>query len=1170
MRLRFGISCALALGLSSSVATSQVGPDDISSTLVLPGGQKVELPQDWAAIGQPGDQYVNRIRPILPLLQLGVARNAPPDCGSWEAQLRSGGVPSTELIPRPDFVPEAFHSTGYDKTNEGYTTQTLWLCLPARQTMLVAVSYTLTDSALPGVRVVLEQIAAAAGARVRTSAPAQPTVAPRSSEPAPSSPSLMPKVPLPPVERYDPAELEQLRSFVEQGLAGGYYDFARPIATRVIEIVERKLGKNSAALLPDLERLVRLRVFSADPGADQLIQRAAEIAHENGGARGQASTLTSYAALKQKAYDYVGAHAHLERALALLEADRGPQSAEVASVLLLLAELELDSGDYVRPSARLTRALEITTRRDRNAPEQLGALVARGRLYVSRGDLELGRKDYLRASEIAERLAPNDVRRHPPLRGLALLAEAQGKYDDASQYYARAMKLSDALGTDSPEVFEDMSGAMRSYLGGLAGDAWSARHALETTEKKFGQNHPLVAKALLTVARGYSREPTTAEGFVTRALTIQERALGASHPDLATTLSALAAIYEASGRSARAVESRARAAEIREENLGLLLSVGSEAQKRLYMSTLEDETNATISLHALRAAKDPAAARLALVTVLRRKGRVLDAMVDALSSLRRRLGPNDQAVLDELKRVRAQLATLVIRGPGVLDPQAHRTLIEKLEAQSQALESRLGEDSGLSAVLERATLEKVQGAIPGDAALIEFVSYRPLELDSGSADGSFGAPHYAAYVLKSNGQPAFADLGDAAAIDLEVRALRLALSDPQKDPAGPAAQLHRRIVAPLAGHLAGARHLLLSPDGALNLVPFAALTDESGTPLTLTYELSYLTTGRDLLRFGKAQRSSSVPVVLANPDFGAKSAEQQGGTALSRATFTELPGTQAEAMGVSEELKDPVLWTRQEATEKALKSVHSPEILHVATHGFFLEGKGSGSQAQRALVFEESAPDTTVLKIENPLLRSGLALASANMGKTDADNDGVLTALEAAGLELSGTRLVVLSACETGVGEIKTGDGVYGLRRAFVMAGAETEIMSLWKVDDAATRDLMVAFYQALRSGQGRASALRSAQHLIMESPARRHPYYWASFIASGDFRPLSATAASKPGAVAPSARGCACEQAGARAADAGWSWATLLLGLMMAARRKLSSAREGAAWADANRRSPR
>jgi CHAT domain-containing protein len=116
----------------------------------------------------------------------------------------------------------------------------------------------------------------------------------------------------------------------------------------------------------------------------------------------------------------------------------------------------------------------------------------------------------------------------------------------------------------------------------------------------------------------------------------------------------------------------------------------------------------------------------------------------------------------------------------------------------------------------------------------------------------------------------------------------------------------------------------------------------------------------------------------------------------------------------------------------------------------------------------------------------------------------VLTALEAAGLDLWGTRLVVLSACETGLGEAKAGDGVYGLRRALVLAGSEAQVMTLWRVDDRATRDLMAAYYAALASGAGRAEALRRVQLKTMADPKRRHPAYWAAFIASGDWRPLT------------------------------------------------------------------
>lgn len=171
-----------------------------------------------------------------------------------------------------------------------------------------------------------------------------------------------------------------------------------------------------------------------------------------------------------------------------------------------------------------------------------------------------------------------------------------------------------------------------------------------------------------------------------------------------------------------------------------------------------------------------------------------------------------------------------------------------------------------------------------------------------------------------------------------------------------------------------------------------------------------------------------------------------------------------------------------------------------------------------------SAPATT--RIENPLLRSGLVLAGANQREGGEGEDGILTALEASGLNLWGTKLVVLSACETGVGEVKNGEGVYGLRRALVLAGSESQVMSLWQVSDEATRDLMVEYYRRLHKGEGRTEALRQVQlEMLMGAQQSRerqshglalsdkgpnkpvdrsHPFFWASFIQSGDWRPLA------------------------------------------------------------------
>jgi len=157
-------------------------------------------------------------------------------------------------------------------------------------------------------------------------------------------------------------------------------------------------------------------------------------------------------------------------------------------------------------------------------------------------------------------------------------------------------------------------------------------------------------------------------------------------------------------------------------------------------------------------------------------------------------------------------------------------------------------------------------------------------------------------------------------------------------------------------------------------------------------------------------------------------------------------------------------------------------MLHIASHGFFL-------------------PDACAA-VENPLLRSGLALAGANL-RQDAHGDGILTAMEASGLDLWGTRLVTLSACDTGLGEVHNGEGVYGLRRAFVLAGTETLVMSLWPVSDGTTREMMTWYYTGLRAGLGRGDALRQAKLVMLRRTGREHPFYWASFIQSGEWASL-------------------------------------------------------------------
>jgi CHAT domain-containing protein len=206
--------------------------------------------------------------------------------------------------------------------------------------------------------------------------------------------------------------------------------------------------------------------------------------------------------------------------------------------------------------------------------------------------------------------------------------------------------------------------------------------------------------------------------------------------------------------------------------------------------------------------------------------------------------------------------------------------------------------------------------------------------------------------------------------------------------------------------------------------------------------------------------------------------------------ITELPGTQKEIQQISKLFNNnPEVYLEDRASEDITKQVNNPTYLHIATHGYFLED-------------EEESGTSAKQYVPNPLLKAGLILAGSEnflmsgQPVNDAGDDGILTAYEAMNLKLDETKLVVLSACETGLGEVKNGEGVYGLQRAFKLAGAQSIVMSLWSVDDDATQELMSTFYSELLKSGKQHEAFRIAQQKIKDKYQK--PFYWGAFILVG------------------------------------------------------------------------
>ncbi|WP_437542210.1 CHAT domain-containing tetratricopeptide repeat protein [Sorangium sp. So ce367] len=806
------------------------------------------------------------------------------------------------------------------------------------------------------------------------------------------------------------------------------------------------------------------------------------------------------------------------RALALRERALGPEHPGVAQSLAGLALLLQEKGDYAAAEPLYRRALVIREKAlGPEHPHVAASLYSLALLLEQKADYAVAEPLYRRALDIREKaFGPEHPAVAQSLNALAGLLQTIGDYAGAEPLYHRALAIVEkAFGAEHHNVAAILNNlaVLLQAIGDHARAEPLVRRALAIREKTLGPENPDVAQSLnnLAVLLQAKGEHAAAERLYRRALAIWEKTLGPEHPAVAQSFDNLAWLHWASAAPTRALPLLQRAAAIHERVLASVVAAGSERQKHAFASMLEGHTDMTVSLH-VRALSDRAdAARFALAVLLQRKGRVLDAMTDLLTQLRARGRPEDQTKLAELTRLRGELAKRTLRGPRRgEDVRHHSDAFAELQADIEVLERDLAERyKALAAERRAVTLEAVQAALGPDAALIEIALFHPY--DPHAKPGRwFGDPHYVAYVLHRTGKPLWVELGPAAPIDALVARARAALSTADPRYAEAARKLDEKVMQPVRRLLGEAREVYLSPDGELNLVPFAALVDERGQFLLARYRFTYLTSGRDLLRIEVTQTESprSSPLVLGNPAYdegGAPAAATSGhrSDAMGAMQFGPLRWTEPEARAVKQLLPDARLLLDKDATEAAVKALAGPSILHMATHGFFLAQAPAAPHASR-----EARPFLTVLQPgalpplpENALLRSGLALAGANLRRSGSE-DGVLTALEVAGLDLWGTKLVVLSACDTGIGALQRGEGVYGLRRALVLAGADSQIMSLWKVADEETQALMTAYYGRLSADDGRSDALREVQIAMVRKGL--HPFYWAAFIAGGSGLSLS------------------------------------------------------------------
>jgi MYXO-CTERM domain-containing protein len=957
------------------------------------------------------------------------------------------------------------------------------------------------------------------------------------------------------------------------------------------------LGHSAVARAQPLAEAAALEQRGDYPAALAVIERATAS-----GAEGLALRI-GRAVMEER----LGHYQALGVTTAALLGDLEPSPA-LAQVLALRSRFELWRGRSAQAAALLDRAAGLAAG-DARLLTQI--LRRRGEVALAEGDFELAWQTCgVQAGSQARDLDERDRERVAAMVcwGRAMLWSKTPR--TAGNLLKDAVALSQQdLGHDHPENALHVLQLASFYARSGAPERALRLHAsaLEVLDKRLGARSRFVsqAKAELADVLQAAGEDARAGELYREALASAERYLEAHDPDRAARLEALAIhLWTVRGDHAAAADLLARAVAVRERGAaddafarGLLLAqlaerqtalgridaavatltraldlvdarstallaTGSAEQKETHAARLRGLTDQAVALHLVSAKTDPKAAALAARSVIRHKARVLDALTGSAGR-----GPSDEerALRATLAEKRAALASRVLararRGEArTVDDQGFLEGMGYYEVRE--LEARLSRTQ--RAALAPVSVADVARALPEGTVLVELIAFMPPALRWQRGTPRHAALRYGAYVLHPGGELAWTDLGDGDAIDAKVIAVGKAMQE-KREVGAEARALDALVVQPIRPLLQGKPLVFLAPDGQLSLVPYPALRDENDNYLIESMSFTLLTSGRELLRMTERRASRAPALVVAAPDYGGSggaAGADRGLFDLTRMFFPPLAETRAEAERVAALLDGAEVVVGADATESRLKALHGPRVLHVATHGYFLADKAQRLGAQSRGLELEAVGERRKLELDDPLLRSGLAFAGANVvpeALLGVGDDGLLTAMEAASLDLWGTKLVVLSACETGVGEVRNGEGVFGLRRALSLAGAETQIISLWKVDDSATRALMEATFEALTKGAGRSEALRQAQLAMIG----RHPYEWAAFFTAGDpttlegkraearFPKRMPTYATSQGKLPATSAGCACHASGAEPSRIA-AWLGALLVAVGLARRRL------------------
>jgi WD40 repeat protein/CHAT domain-containing protein/tetratricopeptide (TPR) repeat protein len=813
------------------------------------------------------------------------------------------------------------------------------------------------------------------------------------------------------------------------------------------------------------------------------------------------------------------------------------EHAETATALIWLGSLYVETGAYDRAVPLLQEAVAMRKKvLTEKHPHYGGALYQLALLYRAMGDYASAERSHREALAVCRAaLGEDNAFTVQVWNGLGVLYRYEGDYPRAKEIMRRTFALKKKTAHERPIDYAQEAHALGLLLQAM-GEYMEAetllRESRDVLRKELGADHLLYVRALRELAGLYHRmgDYDQAEPLFLEALDYYRRRMGEGHPDTISVVAGLARLYRDRGQYGKAEPLAWLALQAARELLSTTASVESERQQLASLALLRERLDLYLSL----AGPAGLLGETIYAPVLAWKGSTFLRQERLRAD---RADPEGAPLRAELRSASARLASLALAGPAPGAVDAWKRQQEEMQTKIEELEAQL---AGRSAIFRQKQARnsigpsRLKAALPLDTALVDLLVY-DIDRPDPHARGKWGSDRrLAAFVVRADKPVRYLDLGPLAPITGAIERWRgtLKRGRPVQGDDDPAADLRRRLWQPLEEAIAGARTVLISPDGSLARLPFAALPGKQPDHYLIeevSVALLPVPAMLPSLRSGSGPLAPSGLFLVGDVDFdaGPGPAHTQDTLAMSsRGTraggplrWDRLKGTRGEVEAIEQLFKKVpshgklTVLCGADATEGAVgRRAPGHRYLHFATHGFFASSAGASMPA-----WMEDASQ------EHPGLLSGLVLAGANRPSESGLDNGILTALEVAGLDLRGVNLAVLSACETGLGKEAGGEGVLGLQRSFAVAGARSVVASLWQVPDEPTRVLMAHMYANLwQNKMTKLEALRAAQLWMLREGRRDEgvkrgmrredekevsseagrlpPFYWAAFSLSGEW----------------------------------------------------------------------